>query len=272
MQLEKKKRCIAFIGDSFCAAISQDHWIRNGSRLWQHGVESTNDAFPSLVADHYDLNLLAHGYGGKSWWYSRAQFLKQLTQTPKIINKLDAIVFCHTNYHRINSDSVYASSTNHQTAQRDENSYINEEDRQVSEAQVQWIKHLYDEEFQKWAQTNWFREITREWSHVKQVHFHCFADNENTQHNHLLVGQRFTTPLIHVSVAELAGSSREIRNQLMTDKRSNHLSDDNNQALAKITIDALDNYEHKVRPLDMSMFNIVNPNYANFPHGNFGSN
>jgi len=267
VQLIKKKRYIAFVGDSFCSSVSHKHW-RLIKELNLPGQGPANDAFPSIVADHYDLNLLAHGYSGKSWWFSRAQFIKQLTQTPKIINKLDAIVFCHTNYHRINSDSVYALSTN----QRDKNSYINEEDRQVAEAQRQWIKHLYDEEFQKWAQTNWFREITREWSHVKQVHFHCFVDNENAQHNHLLVGQRFTTPLIHVSVAELSGSSREIRNHLIADKRSNHMNDDNNHALAKITIDALDNYEHKIRPLDMSMFNIVNPNYANFPHGNFGSN
>jgi hypothetical protein len=270
MQLEKKKRCIAFVGDSFCSTIRKDHWIRNGKKQAQPVLnDPSRAAFPSVVADHYDLNLLAHGYGGKSWWYSRSQFLKQLAENPKIKDKLDAIVFCHTNHHRINSDAYYASSANHH--QREDTSYLNEEDRQTSQAQVQWIKHLYDEEFQKWAQLNWFREISREWSHIKQVHFHCFGSTD-AQHNHLLVGQRFTTPLIQISVAELAGSAREISSQLSNDSaRANHLSDANNRVLAKIIIDALDNYKHIITDLDMSVFNIVNPNYAKFPNGNFGS-
>ena len=87
------------------------------------------------------------------------------------------------------------------------------------------------------------------------------------------MGQRFTTPLIHISASELVGSAREIRNQLSNDNaRANHMNDDNNRTLAKIIIDALDNYKHKIRPIDMSMFkNIANPNYVKFPLGNFGS-
>jgi hypothetical protein len=273
VQLIKKKRCIAFVGDSFCAALSKYHYDRYGRNHLQSPVnDPACAAFPSLVADHYDLNLLAHGYSGKSWWFSRSEFLKQLDRNPKIKDKIDAIVFCHTDRHRINSDSIYASSVNHGTTPREDTSYANKEDQLTGQAQVQWIKHLYDGKFQLWSQLNWFREISREWAHVKQVHFHCFSQLEE-QHNHLLVGQRFTTPLINVSVSELTGTAREIRNQLMTDRRANHLNDDNNRTLAKITIDALDNYEHKTRPIDMSMFkNIVNPNYDKFPLGNFGSN
>ena len=272
MQLEKKKRCIAFIGDSFCAAINSDHYVRNGRSRLQYGIKDPDRAsFPSLVAEHYDLNLLAHGYNGKSWWFSRTQFLKQLADNPKIKNKLDAIVFCHTDRHRINSDSIYASSVNHGPTPREDTSYADKEDQLTSQAQVQWIKHLYDDNFQLWSQLNWFREISNEWSHVKQVHFHCFTSEQ--QHNDLLIGQRFTTPLIHVSVSELKGSIREIRNQLANDSaRANHMNNDNNRTLAKITIDALDNYEHKIRPIDMSMFSIANPNYDKFPLGNFGSN
>lgn len=267
--LIKKKRYIAFIGDSFCSTTS--HEYRKSSGFPAVAGQGTADvAFPSLVADHYDLNLLAHGYGAKSWWYSRVQFLKQISKTPKILNKLDAIVFCHTNYHRINSDNHYTNSSNH-SGSRSESDCVNSFDWQTAQAQTQWVKYLYDEEFQKWAQTNWFREISREWSEIKQVHFHCFEHLEN-QNNHLLVGQRFTTPLAYVSVAELAGSSREVRNQLSSDTRANHMSAENNRVMAEITINALDNYKHGVQPLDMSKFkNLVNPNYANFPHGNYGS-
>lgn len=269
MQLIKKNRYIAFIGDSFCSSLSEDHWIYNGSRENVCRGIARGVSFPSTVADHYGLNLLAHGYGGKSWWFSRAEFLKQINKNPKILTKLDAMVFCHTDKSRINSSNFYATSTNHRGG-RSEQDCINLEDWQTAQAQMQWFKYLYDDKFQQWAQLNWFREISSEWANIKQVHFHCFT--ETLQYNNLLIGQRFTTPLIHISIAELVGSSKEIRNQLLNEIRSNHLSSDNNQVLAEITIDALDNYKHSVQPLDMSRFkNLVNPNYANFPNGNFGS-
>jgi len=271
VQLEKKKRCIAFVGDSFCASMSQDHWIRNGRRLWQLGVEPTIDAFPSLVANHYDLNLLAHGYSSKSWWYSRAQFLKQLKENPRIKDKLTAIVFCHSDYNRINCDSTYACTAN-AYGTRDKNSYSNEEDRQVAEAQRQWAKHLYDNNFQVWAQRNWFREISSEWSQVKQVHFHCFSQTEEDQQNHLLMGQRFTTPLMHISVSERQGTPKEVNAQIINDTTcANHMNNSGNRAMAEIIIDALDNYKHQINPITMSKFNIVNPNYANYPDGKFGT-
>jgi hypothetical protein len=271
--LIKKKRYIAFVGDSFCSSLSHAHWKYNGSSTNVGQGTLGNASFPSLVADHYDLNLLAHGYGGKSWWYSRIKFLKQIKENPKILNKLDAIVFCHTNHHRINSDNQYASSGNHPGG-RLEQDCVNSYDWKTSQAQTQWVKYLYDEDFQKWAKLNWFREISREWADIKQVHFHCFEQQDmSDQNNHLLIGQRFTTPLVHVSVAELSGTSREIRNQLIIDRRPNHLSDDNNRVLAEITIEAIDNYKHNVQPLDMSRFkNLINPNYVNFPNGNFGTN
>lgn len=268
--LVKKKRYIAFIGDSFCAAISREHYEKNGRKLFQPTVEPTHAAFPSVVADHYNLNLLAHGYSGKSWWYSRSEFLKQINSNPRIKDKLEAIVFCHSSHSRINSDSIYATTANSNNT-RDKNSYLNEEDRLVSKAQILWTKHLYDDNFQIWSQLNWFREITREWSQVKQVHFHCFKQPKE-QDNHLLIGQRFTTPLIQISVSERQGTQKEVTMQIANDTTlANHMSDDNNRVLAEITIDALDNYKHQINPIDMSKFNIVNPNYANFPNGNFGS-
>lgn len=261
---KKNSKYIAFVGDSFCADINAYHWSANGEQSFQRQSEYS---FPSLVADHYDYNLLAHGYSGKSWWFSRVQFKKTFNKNPKLIDKLDAIVFCHTDPNRVNSSNVHVSSGNH--AYREESSNDSEEQKQTARAQQQWSRCLLDEEFQKWAQINWFRELTREWSHVKQIHFYSFTGE---QHNDLLTGTRFTTPLIHISVAELVGFSREIHNQLGNDSRINHLSDYNNRVLASVIIDSIDNYKHEVRSLDISKFHIENPNYANFPTGNYGSN
>lgn len=264
-----KKRYIAFVGDSFCASIKTDHYDSNGRHRRQIAItDPYRAAFPSVVADHYDLNLLAHGYSGKSWWYSRSQFSKQLAKNLKIRDKLDAIVFCHTDANRINSNNLYACTINRPGLTR--TNYANDEDQQVAQAQLHWHKHLLDMDFQSWAQLNWFREISREWADIKQVHFHCFKGSAS--HDHLLIGQRFSDPLLNISIAELTGTSADIDEYLLNDNRANHLSDANNRVLANITIDALDNYEHKVRPLDMSMFTgMINPNYANFPRGKYGT-
>jgi hypothetical protein len=102
------------------------------------------------------------------------------------------------------------------------------------------------------------------------VHFHCFVGT--SEYNHLLIGQRFSDTLLNISIAELTGTSGDIDHYILNDNRANHLSDANNRVLADITIDALDNYEHKIRPVDRSMFTgMINPNYVNFPHGKYGT-
>ena len=245
---------ILFLGDSFCANIDLADYMDMGSQQWQ-GV-AHGPAYPSLVARHYNLRLAGHGYGGKSWWYSRAQFMNQLARQPGLLDQIDAMVFCHTDSGRINSDNIYTSTWN-QYNNRPADSYKDEEDRQVAQAQAQWFKHLSDWNFQEWAQQQWFKEISQQWSHIKQIHFHCFPDT--IKYNHLLIGQRFSTSLIQISAGELTGTGPEIHHQMShNDARDNHLSAANNHVLAQVIINALDNYEHKVQPLDLAKFNLSN--------------
>ena len=259
-----KQKHIAFVGDSFCASVSADVYKVNG--VWRQ----KNAGYPGIVADHYGAKIHAHGYPGKSWWYSRSKFLDKINKQPEFLDNIIAMIFCHTESNRINSDNEYAFPWNHY-GDRPDSSYKNYEDQQIAHAQSQWAKHLLDFEFQEWAHINWFREITREWGHIKQVHFHCFP--WTVSHDYLLSGQRFVTPLVHVSLGELDGSADQINYQMShADTRKNHLSDDNNLVLAEIIIDALDNYKDQCQPSHMSKFkNIVNQNYENFPYGDFGT-
>jgi hypothetical protein len=128
-------------------------------------------------------------------------------------------------------------------------------------------RHLYDDKFHCWAQEQWFREIHQRFSHLKTIHLHCFPDTVPL--SHLLPGCVYTTPLIHISVGELSGTEIEISKQLSRDTRYNHMSQYNNQVLADVIIDAIDNYTPGTYKLPMEKFNRPNPNAENFPHGTY---
>ena len=253
-------KVIAFIGDSYCASFNGKGMYSQSSRLRKphNQLYDVQHGHPSLVADHYGYKLLAHGYMGKSWWYSRTKFLEQIKQQPEILTKLEAIIFFHTDANRISTLNLFVNTRN---LLQQSNDWQNEEHRQVAEAQRQWAKHLIDTEFQTWAQNSWFKEISKEYSHIKQVHFHCFE--HSTPYNHLLTGQRFTTPLYEISLGELTGTKQQIQQSMINDTRANHMSEHNNRALAKTIIYALDNYCNNVQPLDLTKFNL--PGHV-FPH------
>jgi hypothetical protein len=268
--MTEKNKYILFFGDSFCASLNDKHFKSNGCRMWQGGFHE--NSYSSLVADHYQVELMCHGYGGKSWWYSRSQFESELKKHKDLIDRIDAMIFCHTDWYRINSDNMYATTLNLDPVSNTSRflSYLNSEDQMVAQAQTQWHKYLYDEHYQEWSMQNWFRELSTRFKHKKQVHFHSFKDS--VKHNNLLIGQRFTTPLSFISVGEMTGTVKEIMNKMSNgDTRANHLSLHNNQALAQVIIDALDNYQDQTQELDTTKFEIVNPNYINFPGGNFGT-
>jgi len=248
------KKYIAFIGDSFCAS------ARSPSN-------SKRKHYPEIVADHYGFDISAHGYGGVSWWYSRQRFMHDLKQNPGLEGNISAMVFCHSDPYRFNTSSEHIFQYPNGLSD-----FKNKDEKDLSQVQKLWFKYLIDGAFQEWAQMNWFKEITNEWGHIKQIHFHCFP--WALPYNHLLTGQRFTTPLVHVSLGELSGTSEEVHKFLLNDIRPNHLSNDNNAVLAEIIIDALDNYADQSQPLDMSKFkNIINPNAVNFDgvSNNFGT-
>lgn len=258
---ESKDKYILFLGDSYCASLNRQEYYAGGKHPWQVCYDS--ECHPSLVADHYRAQLVAHGYGGKSWWYSRSELEKHLQQQPDLLDKIDAMVFFHTDWMRINTDVLETTVSHNCNTAPDTNNV-------VAQAQQSWFKYLCDENYQKWSGQHWFEELSRRFSNKKQVHFHCLQ--HTLEYNHLLRGQKFTTPLAWISVGELTGTSEQILEKIShKETRANHLSPANNRALANIIICALDNYQEQSQEIDLSGFEIVNPNYKNFGNGNFGT-
>lgn len=259
----KHFKTILFLGDSYCASLHKNHYEEMGKHKWQ--VCKDTACYPSLVADHYNARLLGHGYSGKSWWYSRSQFELQLQKHPALLEQIDAMIFCHTDWNRINTDVLEASTLNN--AQQ---GFKNFTDNNVAQAQNLWFKYLYDDAHQRWSMQNWFRELSTRFKDKPQIHFHGF--DSTVQYNDLLIGQRFITPLSYISIAELTGTVDQIHKKIaLKEDRANHLSELHNQRLAEIIIDALDNYHDSCHEIDMTKFEIVNRNYKNFPCGNFGT-
>ena len=244
---------IAFVGDSFCAAYGLDEWKLRGCTLQQWGTDKPTYINQVVTTNSYTL--YPYGFGGKSWWYSRQRFVEDLARIPADIfeNQLETIVFCHTNSARINN------AWNRELSNTDTASSI----------ASNYYRHIFDSDFNDWAQQQWFKEINNRWAHLKTIHFHCFTDS--VKHSHLLPGMVFTTPLIHISIGELSGTEKEIDKLILDDQRYNHLSAANNQILADIIVRSIYKYRPGQYRLDLNEFQLVNPNSAKFPFKGYGT-
>jgi hypothetical protein len=254
---------IIFCGDSFAASYKevgvcfyypgcQNNPLNNNQDRGR-GPIKWSIAHPSQVASHYGYNLYNFAYGGKSWWYSRCVMFNYLRDFPELLENTQAMVFFHTDSHRLNISSKFESDNN-----------------TWKTVQKLWKMDLIDEDFQPWAQMQWFKEIDQHFGSVPSIHFHCFP--ETVQYDSFLPGMRFTTPLIHLSVGELTGSDSEISTQLSDNEtRVNHLNAHNNQALADVIINALDNYQPGSYPIDTSKFDLINPNASKWPTLGYGT-
>lgn len=237
---------IAFVGDSFCCTYNSELFVKRRLPKFQAGTNMPTHL--SLVADALGYNLYPCGYGGKGWWFSRQRLLDEINATGQ---EPDIIVFCHTNSDRINNAwNIELSNTEKNGPAED------------------YYKYIFDQDFNEWAQRQWFKEIATRWAGIKTIHFTCFTGNQN---NDLLPGMVYTTPLVYISVGELTGTDKEIDQQLYYEKRHNHLSDKNNQVLSEVILDAINDYRPGQYELDPGRFELVNPNSTKFPESGYGT-
>jgi hypothetical protein len=224
---------IIYFGDSFCAhpgTIPGTH---------QYVVK---EAFP-------DHDVIVHGYGGASWFYSRYRMLNESGHffAPENRKNITAMIFFHTDGYRINAKQLI---------------YFH----QLSKSSTTW----FDGDFQDWAQEQWFTELTKDFSDIPTIHFHNFSST--LPRANLLSGMQFTTPLMSIAVGELTGTDDEIMAKLNENEtRHNHLSAQNNTILGEFIVDAIKNYQTGKFPINLSKFNIVNPNGYKYPNPGFGT-
>lgn len=247
----KKKKYIAFIGDSFCAFYEQDMPI-----VQLHQARVNFSAYPSISARHYQYNIAPYGFVGRSWWYSWSKFWKEWEHK---LDQIAAIVFTHTNRERINSATTpeFPLMANYtiSTATPD-----------MVKAQQNYFKYIHDYDFQGWAQESYFKMLKEKFNNIQTIHLHCFP--HTVPLSHLLPGVIFTTPLIHISIGEIRGPKEKIV-ESFSDGRANHLNSYNNQVLADIIIQSLDNYQPGQYELPIERFEQHNPNAAKWPMGKY---
>jgi hypothetical protein len=243
----KKKKYIAFVGDSFCATYN-----RNNQQCVELNQSNLSDsAYTGIVSDHYGCNVAPYGWGGKSWWFSWNRFWKDWEFR---LDELEAIVFTHTDYNRINSSDPDLPLMANYSAGPDYLVHANQE----------YFKYIHDRDFNIWAQEQYFKLLKEKVDKIKTVHLLCFTDTINK--SHLLPGVVFITPLMHISIGEVRGSQKQIL-RAMNDQRANHLNDYNNRILADTIIHALDNYTPGQYPLPVEKFEQHNPNARYWPTG-----
>jgi hypothetical protein len=122
---------------------------------------------------------------------------------------------------------------------------------------------------QAWARLQWFREIAREYSDISTIHYMCFPkntyhqiyDDHNTDYYDLLPGMVFTTPLKFITMGEMTAAELKRQKQTMdSDGKKNHMTDHNNMILGEHTLNAIENYTPGKFEIDLSKFQLVNPN------------
>lgn len=238
---------IAFVGDSFCA----DSLKAGPGKPHQTRMHGWLD----VVGEELDSNFDACGYGGRGWWYSWCKFEQHWMHR---LDQLDAAVFCHTNYSRL-----------HNSWNEDLQDYSNE-----GPGNSAYFKYIYDDKFHEFAQLQYAKMLAEELRNIKTVHFTCFGATELLLNT--LPGVVFTTPLQHIAVGGLTGTEQEIMTQLQKngpEHLANHFTDANNRALGMLVSQTIKHYKPGQREINLSEFNfdIVNPNYKNWPDGHWAT-
>jgi hypothetical protein len=254
---------IVIIGDSFCA----DFYHRNLPRPKfekQTWLQKDQASWVTDVIEHYNGDVEVYGFGGYSWWYSWAKANEDLQDR---WHEVETVIFCHTSCSRINNawnDNLYQTP----------NSRIGNNEEQLA-AQL-FFKHIYDENFQKYAFDQHIKNLEHTFKDIKTIHFTSTFEKRIIPDLIGLSGTVFTTPLFQISIGGLRGSEKKILHKINNHdpvRLNNHLTDLNNHALSRLVIDAIKNYSPGYKTIDFSKFgfDIVNPNACHWPDRYWGS-
>lgn len=231
---------VAIVGDSYCASFRyRTH--PPGGRTHQN-YDSKTPTWVDLVLDRYNDCVDVHGYGGRSWWYSWSKFYDFWHYR---FDELDAAIFCHTGYSRINNAWNDALCLMPTYSSVDLPSAVN--DSELNKAHTLYYKHIHDQEFYTFAQLGYAYAIARLLGHIKTVHFLCFE--QPPEFVAALPGTVYTTPLFDISNS--INAPRDIIDEL-----PNHFTPEINRAFGQLVIDAVENYQPGHRPIDLTQFGL----------------
>ena len=245
------KPILLLFGDSYAAAgaATKKHDFLNQYRTWQGNSETKRPYIDILSEDlldgQYDVQVF--GFSGQSWWHSRAMLYNQYKLDPTFFDRIEIIISAHTNIGRLPyRPGVETNADN---------------DLKLRKAMN---KYGFDDRILTWAHPHWAREFSNMYKDKMMINFFCY-NLENTNADLFTNGMNCTTPLIHLSAAELEGTKKEVDHRMRIDARVSHFSTKNHHNFAEVCHWAIKNYKPNSQfefPIDK--WNVKNPNYANW--------
>jgi len=199
---------IIITGDSFCRS-------RYHLDNWPYLLAS------KLIGEEKILPPRGAGYAGCSWWSVRNNLLNELKEKPAKV-----LVICHTEPHRIWSDSNIALNTTSvmnktflmQINEKDVKE-INSADK-VSEAGKMYYEHLYSRNFHNWANKAWFKELDEiiEQNNIeKTIHLHCFPHSKEPWNDYTFRNGIDVTNVLFSLVDESIQHDPKLKNHFTAD-------------------------------------------------------
>jgi hypothetical protein len=245
---------IAFVGDSFCADIGKETW-------------------PGIVAKELDAKIIHSGVGGRHFCTSITNFL------PKMV-KTDIIICCVSDPYRIPNtwndlpinltwvEQMINQTGDHWKARYDyadrERIVSMEHLLEIANASDNYYKHLFDASIAETFQVSVVSFIDNLFlQHKKKVVWlPCFT--ESLKFNKIfskivskeyipISGPVASMPLYTISHAELIATHSSLsKNEINKlerdgDNRYNHLNKENNQNMANLIIDVIQNNIHEIK-------------------------
>lgn len=229
MENNKSFNGLVIVGDSFCAK-------REKQTDW-----------PVALAKLLKCTVTGNGHSGQSWWTTRYK-LEELSHD----KSSNILIVVHTESARLPNDHEIPINTGQLFVDR--NQPINEltdwpDAREV--ARSFYLSDLFCENFYRWAQQAWIKELDADTEYYATIHIPAF---DSVDLSCVKNGIRVIPSPSLRSLRAL--SDREIgkTNWVGIDSRSNHLTDTNNVNLAK----ALASIILKLQPGDTGERNFDN--------------
>lgn len=219
MQLDN----ILILGDSFC----QD----------EH-------AWPNLFVDqvkHPGTNSHVCGTPGAGWWLVRKNFLPFANESSEFIKGQSLLIYIHTNRSRLfNSDKLICQT---------QPKVINRNDDDLTLAVSMYQKYIADDQFQIWAQNQWFKEFNQLAGQFKTVINLLFEREPHITYS--LTGKTIPTTLVDLVNYERDGKLDTLAYDGINGFL-NHFSPENNIVFANQLVDII---AGRTDDFDLSKFN-----------------
>lgn len=245
------KPILLLFGDSYAAAgaATKKHKFKNQYQTWRGGAETKRPYIDilseDLLDDQYDVQVF--GFGGMGWWYSRAMLCNQFKHDPTFFDRIEIVISAHTGIKRLPYSPGVEYNSDLDNALR-----------------KKMFKCRFDTEFFDWAHLHWAREFSDMFKDKMMINFFCY-DPKDINADLFTNGMNCTTPLIHLSVAELEGTKKETDHRICNDKRVSHFSTENHPIFAEVCHWAIKNYKPNTQfDFPMDKWHVKNPNYANW--------